>query len=186
MLGLYGIVVRLNPMLIFARGRRAFSLAAVLMLFTALAHTLGNIRPITDPEQRLLITQMAALRLPLGLNLTPNIWDIYQDLMFTMSITFLGLGLVNLAIGSHRDSTPALLGRVSKINLVWVLGFTALAAVFQITPAIISGALILVAIVVILLYDAARLLYDEIAKGVHQITEKVASVVEESEKKAKK
>jgi len=46
--------------------------------------------------------------------------------------------------------------------------------------------LILVAIVVILLYDAGRLLYDEIAKGVHQITEKVASAVEESEKTTKK
>jgi hypothetical protein len=46
--------------------------------------------------------------------------------------------------------------------------------------------LILVAIVVILLYDAGRLLYDEIAKGVHQITEKVASAVEETEKKTKK
>ena len=58
-------------MLIFARGRRAFSMAAVLMLLTALAHTLGNIQPITNPVQRLLITQMAVLRLPLGLGLSP-------------------------------------------------------------------------------------------------------------------
>ena len=133
-------------MLIFARGRRAFSLAAVLMLLTALAHTLGNIQPITNPEQRLLITQMAVLRLPLGLGMMPSVWDIYQNLMFTMSVTFLGLGLVNLVLGAHRDATPALLRRVSWMNLVWVVGFTVLAAAFQITPAAISGVLILIAI----------------------------------------
>jgi hypothetical protein len=46
--------------------------------------------------------------------------------------------------------------------------------------------LILLAVVIILLYDAARLIYDEVAKGVHAVTEKVASAVEESEKKSKK
>ncbi len=45
---------------------------------------------------------------------------------------------------------------------------------------------ILLALVIIFLYDAARLIYDEIAKGVDKVTEKVASVVEESEKKSKK
>jgi hypothetical protein len=47
--------------------------------------------------------------------------------------------------------------------------------------------IILTAVVVIFLYDAGRLLYDEIAKEVHRITEKIAlalepSEVEESEK----
>jgi len=46
--------------------------------------------------------------------------------------------------------------------------------------------IILAALVVILLYDAGRLIYDEIAKEVHKVTEKIASVVEESEKKPKK
>ena len=45
--------------------------------------------------------------------------------------------------------------------------------------------LILTAIVIILLYDAARLLYDEIAKSVHKITGTIASRVEESEKSKK-
>jgi hypothetical protein len=42
--------------------------------------------------------------------------------------------------------------------------------------------LILAAIVVILLYDVGRLIYDEIAKSVHKVTEKLASAVEEYEK----
>jgi hypothetical protein len=45
--------------------------------------------------------------------------------------------------------------------------------------------LILAAVVVILLYDAGRLLYDEIAKSVHKVTDKIASMVEESEKSEK-
>ena len=45
--------------------------------------------------------------------------------------------------------------------------------------------LVLAAVVVILLYDAGRLLYDEIAKYVHKATDKIASIVEESEKSKK-
>ena len=46
--------------------------------------------------------------------------------------------------------------------------------------------LVLAAVVIIFLYDAARLLYEEIAKEVHKMTEKIASIVEESEKKSAK
>ena len=42
--------------------------------------------------------------------------------------------------------------------------------------------LVLTAVVVILLYDAARLLYEEVAKSVHKLTDEIASKVEESEK----
>jgi uncharacterized protein YoxC len=45
--------------------------------------------------------------------------------------------------------------------------------------------LVLAAVVVILLYDAGRLLYEEVAKSVHKLTDKVASMVEESEKSQK-
>ncbi len=45
--------------------------------------------------------------------------------------------------------------------------------------------LILAAVVIILLYDAGRLLYDEIAKSVHKVSDKIASMVEESEKSKK-
>ena len=45
--------------------------------------------------------------------------------------------------------------------------------------------LILAAVVVILLYDAGRLLYEEIAKSVQKVTDKIASMVEESEKSRK-
>jgi hypothetical protein len=138
-------------MSMFARGRRAFSLAGILMLFTALAHTLGTIAPIRNPDQRLLITQMAALHLPLGVGPEPSVWDIYQNLMFTMSITFLGLGLVNVALGAHRDSTAALMRRVSWMNLVWVAAYIAFALLFQVTPSAISGVLILIPLIVSLL-----------------------------------
>jgi len=46
--------------------------------------------------------------------------------------------------------------------------------------------IILLAVVVIFLYDAGRLLYDEVAKAVHKVTETIASAVEESEKKPSK
>jgi len=135
-------------MFLFSRGRRAFSIAALLMLLTSVAHTFGNIQPVTDPDRRVLITQMAAIELPLGLNMQPSIWDIYQDLIFTMSITFLGLGLVNLTLGMSRSAPPELLRRVSWANLVWVAGFTLLSGAFQIPPSLISGVLILIAVLV--------------------------------------
>jgi len=43
----------------------------------------------------------------------------------------------------------------------------------------------LLATVVIFLYDAGRLIYDEVQKGVHEVTEKIASAVEEAEKRKK-
>jgi len=45
--------------------------------------------------------------------------------------------------------------------------------------------LILAAVVIIFLYDAGRLLYDEISKSVHKVSDKIASMVEESEKSKK-
>ena len=45
--------------------------------------------------------------------------------------------------------------------------------------------LVLAAVVIILLYDAGRLLYEEIAKSVQKVTDKIASKVEESEKPGK-
>jgi len=45
--------------------------------------------------------------------------------------------------------------------------------------------LVLAAVVVILLYDAGRLLYEEIAKSVQKVTDKIASRVEEVEKSGK-
>src|SRR4051794_9175784 len=133
---------------LFTRGRRAFSIAAILMLLTTVAHTLGNIQPVTDPDERVLITQMAAFQLPLGLNMSPSFWDIYQYLIFTMSITMMGLGLVNLALAMSRDAAPALLRRVSWMNLIWVAAFTLLSGLFQIPHALISGTLILLAVLV--------------------------------------
>jgi hypothetical protein len=45
--------------------------------------------------------------------------------------------------------------------------------------------LVLAAVVIILLYDAGRLLYEETAKWVREVTDKIASRVEESEKSGK-
>jgi hypothetical protein len=45
--------------------------------------------------------------------------------------------------------------------------------------------IVLAAIVIILLYDVGHLIYDEIAKSVQKITDKVATIVEESEKSKK-
>jgi uncharacterized protein YoxC len=43
--------------------------------------------------------------------------------------------------------------------------------------------IILTAVVVIFLYDAGRLLYDEVSKEVHKVTGKIASMVEESDRR---
>jgi hypothetical protein len=43
--------------------------------------------------------------------------------------------------------------------------------------------IILTALVVIFLYDVARLLYDEVSKEVHKVTSKIAAMVEESDRR---
>ena len=89
---------------------------------------------------------MRSYRIPLGLHMSPSLYDIYRLLVFTMSITFLALGAIGLLLAASRDIPDRLLRRVAWLYAVWVTAFLVLSVAQQIPPPLISSVLIEVAL----------------------------------------
>jgi hypothetical protein len=124
------------------RGRRLFSSAAVLMILTAAAHTAGHFSPGSGPDEERVISAMAGFHIPLGLGMNPSILQIYKNLSLTMTITFLAIGSLNLLLAASRDTSERLLLRVKLINVVWVGAFLILCVFYQVTPPLLSALII--------------------------------------------
>ena len=133
-------------------GRRLFSTAAVLMILTAAAHTAGNLTSgPPDPAEQKLVEAMRNHKVPLGMGMNPSVHDIYMDLVFTMSITFAALGLINLVLASGPAADRRLLRRVSWTNALWLAAFLILNAVYRIPPSLISAGIIELVVIAYLL-----------------------------------
>ncbi len=127
------------------RGRRFFSVAAILMILTALVHTAGNVAGgPPDPADTAVQAVMQTRKLALGMGMAPSVWDIYRTLIFTMSVTLTALGAVNLLLAA--DASTRLLRRVAWLNFLWVGGFTLLNLAYRVPPPLISGVLIEIAV----------------------------------------
>jgi len=119
-------------------GRGWFLAGAILMLITATLHTAGQFGP-TPPGLESAISTMQQSRLAMGFGMVPSLFDIFQDLTFTMSVTFYALGLFNLLIALSADVTVPLQRRIALLNLGWIAAFIALCAYYQIPPPLICG-----------------------------------------------
>jgi hypothetical protein len=128
---------------IWKPGRRLFSTAAILMILTATVHTMGMLlaKP-SNPDEEKLFDTMRSVHFPMGLGMTPSMFAIYQDLSFTMSITFAALGLMNLILAASPDSSIRLLRKVAWINAAWLAAFLMLNASLGVPPSLISAVVI--------------------------------------------
>src|SRR5215471_16676959 len=100
----------------FRKGRRLFSTAAIFMLLTAAAHTAGNLGSGPDtPEEQRVFNDMGAIRFPMGMGMNPSLRDIWWDLVFTMSITLVALGAINLVLAASREIRDRMLLRVAWV-----------------------------------------------------------------------
>lgn len=124
-----------------------FTVAAILMILTALAHTAGNLAsgPV-DPADAAVEAAMQARKIPLGMGMAPSLWDVYRTLVFTMSITLIALGVMNLIVVASADVPGALLRRIAWLNFVWAGAFTLLSLAYRIPPPLISGVAIELAV----------------------------------------
>ena len=146
------------------------------------------------------ITSTISFNVPvIGLSVGLGVAVIFIVILAILAVRILRDAAVMVHHGSHMLSraVPGLeephQNLVRKVARDFLSAIVILVLFYLLTPFIVLmpgvGAslaaaipLILLAVVVILLYDASRLLYDEVAKVVHKVTEKIASIVEESEK----
>ena len=130
----------------FPVGRRWFTTASWATVVVALLHTLGNTlsAPPADAAYTTLETTMKGYTVPLGLGMSPSMWDINQSLVFTMSIALATMGPLWLCCCRDRTETltPGLLRPAAVVLTVASLALTALFAVYQVTPALVSMAVV--------------------------------------------
>jgi hypothetical protein len=111
----------------FRSGRRFFSIAATLMILTAVPHTLGFLSG-PPPEWKSVLALNAELR------------AVFWTLVFTMSITFAALGAINLLIAAVADDRVIRL--MNWANFAWVAAFGLLSLHYWVAPPMISAAVI--------------------------------------------
>lgn len=134
-------------MAIWQKGRRLFVIASILMIVTAVFHTLGQFAPSSGPTETTAINAMQAFRVDLGLGMRPSIFDVFRGLAFTMSITFVAIAALNLVVASSAETSAKLLRRITWVNIIWVVVFTAVTLGYQALPPVISGLVFLVFLV---------------------------------------
>ena len=122
----------------FRRGRRLFSIASILLILTAVAHTLGHFQPEPrTPEFTNLKSTMQAYQIDLGMEMKPSILGIFESLSLTMSITVLLLGLQNLLV-AMVDESGKMIRRFALLNIFGVGALAAIYWTYRIPPPLIS------------------------------------------------
>lgn len=133
-------------MLVFARGRRLFTWSCIATIAVATLHTIGNTVSTPPGDDALVSVEnaMRGYRIPLGMGMTPSVWEIYRGLVFTMSICLVAMGALGLAVVASRDATPQLLSRLALVLAIFSAALTVLYWFYQIPPPLISMAVVTV------------------------------------------
>jgi hypothetical protein len=131
-------------MTLFQRGRRLYTSACLATILVAILHTIGNTlsSPPADPEYFRVLEAMTRYRIPLGLGMSPSVWDIYRDLVFTMSVCLVAMGVLGLVVGSSVDATPRLISRMALAGALSSAALTAVSWFYQVPPPLISMAIV--------------------------------------------
>jgi hypothetical protein len=133
-------------MSLFARGRRLFTWSCIATIVVAALHTIGNTVPPPTGDAALVSLEKAMrdYRIPMGMGMTPSVWEINRALVFTMSICLAAMGALGLAVAGAPDATPRLLSRLALVLAISSAALTILYWVYQIPPPLISMAIVTV------------------------------------------
>ena len=136
-------------------GRRMFTVACILILITAALHTMGNALPRRMGEaQNKVLDVMQSSRLPMGMGMEPSFYDIFRAVTFTMSITFVALGVIGLMLAGSRSVSGGVIRSMTWFYLLWNGAFTLLCYYYRVAPPLICGVLIEVALIAALVTTA--------------------------------
>ena len=121
----------------FRRGRRLFSIASILLILTAVAHTLGHFQPEPrTPEFANLKSTMQAYQIDM-MGMKPSAYGVLESLSLTLTIMLLMLGLQNLLV-AIVDESGKMIRRFTLVNIIGVGALVALYWFYRIPPPLIS------------------------------------------------
>ncbi|HXV77858.1 MAG TPA: hypothetical protein VD788_16225 [Candidatus Polarisedimenticolaceae bacterium] len=125
------------------KGRRLFTVASVLVLVVASAHTLGMLSEPREAADVAIVESMQAHRFELGLGMSPSVFDIQMSLGLTMTVFLVFVGVGNLVIAGRDPWIAAGVLRFAAVlnaTCMWVL--VLLYWFYRIPPPLISFALL--------------------------------------------
>jgi|SRR5262245_41476808 len=115
------------------------------MIVVAILHTIGNTAPTNDPPgMTAVFDAMRGYQVPLGMGMSPSIWDVWRGLIFTMTVCLLAMGALGLVVAADRDATPRLLSRVAVVLTATSACLTIMFAFYRVPPPLISMAVVTV------------------------------------------
>lgn len=119
----------------FRSGRRLFSIACILLILVALAHTAGHFSPppVDDPAFDTMDRAMKGYLIPMGA-MSPSFFDVVQSLSLTMTVTLLLLGALGLLTATSTGASDALIRRLALGYLVGSGALVAVFALYRIPP----------------------------------------------------
>ncbi len=124
----------------FRRGRRLFSVAAILLILVAGLHALGHFSPPPeDPAAQTVKASMEGYRRELPLGMRPSVRDILRSLSLTMTITLLLIGALDLLVA--RSVVPSL-RPFALANVVGVGALVVLYGYYRVSPPLVTLALV--------------------------------------------
>ena len=124
----------------FGRGRRLFSVAAMLLIVVAGLHTMGHFStPPDDPALRAVESSMAGYRIALPLGMNPSVRDVLDSLSLTMTITLLLVAVLDLIVAG---SAVVSLGPFALANVIGIGALAALYGYYRISPPLVALTLV--------------------------------------------
>lgn len=131
-------------MVIFSKGRRSLTVAAIATLLMAAAHAVGTFVPPLAGDATLLsvIAAMQGHQMPMGLGMAPSLWDILTALSLAMSLFMVAFGVLGLSFAGDRDASPRTLSRIAMISAGAMAALTVVYAVLRIPPALVTIAIL--------------------------------------------
>ncbi len=145
-------------MTLFERGRRAFSSAVSPPSRRGANDRKHVVKATAGPAYAAVVSAMRGYTIPLGIGMSPSLWDIYRGLVFTMSICLVAMGALGLMIAASRDATARLLSSAALVLGGFSAALTLLYWVYRVPPPLITMAIVtaLFAIAVVTTSRASR------------------------------
>jgi hypothetical protein len=121
---------------------RLFITANILLLIVAGLHTFGQFNRPTDPADIAIMAEMRGHPIPVGLGMVPSLLDIFRVLAFTMTISLVGMVIVNLGMLRFARAAPGLVRRLCLLNVLVVSAIVILSWAYQVAPPFLTLAIV--------------------------------------------